>query len=362
MEMLILLILSFLTSFVVVFLFTPSLIKIAKLKNLNDDPGGDRKLHKRKIPTIGGINIFAGTIFAFALWLPANNLLDVESMSTAVSDFKYVIATVIVLFFVGVKDDIVGTAPIKKLLAHIGVAMVLVLMANVRLKGLHGIFGVYEIPEWASVFISVFTIIVIVNAFNLIDGVDGLAAGIGLICSMAFGLWFFFAGNLTMAALAFSLAGSLIAFLFYNFSPARIFMGDSGSLTIGLIISILAIKLIEYDKNSIETILVHVSKPVFVIAVLVFPLYDTLRIFIFRTVKGVSPFVADRNHIHHRLLALGLNQRKTVILLYSINISLIAISILLNKVNPSIAFLIVGLVAVVVFQIPFLIKIKEKDK
>ncbi|HRE95622.1 MAG TPA: MraY family glycosyltransferase, partial [Flavobacteriales bacterium] len=124
----------------------------------------------------------------------------------------------------------------KKLLAHIVVAFILVLMGETQIKSMHGIFGIYEIPEWARIFLSVFVYIVIVNAFNLIDGVDGLAAGIGVICSVFFGVWFITVSNDTMALLSFILAGSLLGFLLFNFSPARIFMGDSGSLTIGCII------------------------------------------------------------------------------------------------------------------------------
>ena len=344
------LLLAFVTSFIVVVFSIPSLIKIAELKNLFDDPEEYRKHHKHKTPTMGGIMIYAGTLFSWSLWFPATDVMI----------YNYIVATSLVLFFVGIKDDIFGTAAIKKLVAHLLVALVLVLMAKVRIVSLHGIFGVNEIPEWASIFLSIFTIIVIVNAFNLIDGVDGLAGGIGFIASAAFGTWFFMAGDIVMASLAIALAGGLLGFLWFNFSPAKIFMGDSGSLVIGLLMAIMAIHLIEFDQAKLFAPLSDISKPVFAIAVLIFPLFDTLRVFIVRASKGTSPFSADRNHIHHRLLDLGLNHRKTVFTLYAINIVIIAIAVFTRSMSIGISFSIVIAASLILFMIPFFIQIKEK--
>jgi UDP-GlcNAc:undecaprenyl-phosphate GlcNAc-1-phosphate transferase len=343
-------ILAFITSFLVVIFFTPSLIKVAELKNLTDTPDALRKLHKRSVPTIGGIIIYAGTLFSYALWLPTDDA----------TDFKYIVTTTLLMFFVGVKDDIIGTAPMKKLAAHILCALVIVLMANIRIKSLHGIFGLYEIPYWASIFLSLFTMIVIINAFNLIDGVDGLAAGIGFIAAMAFGTWFLLLKDLVMACMAFALAGSLLAFLYYNFSPAKIFMGDSGSLTIGLIMSILAIKLIEFDRVTMIYPLTQLTKPVIAIAFLIYPLVDTMRIFIYRMLNGLSPFHADRNHIHHRLQDVGLTHRKTSSLLYSTTLLVIAVAFLTKDLQPTYALLAVVGFAAMLCLIPFYL-MKEKN-
>ncbi|MEY4111474.1 MAG: hypothetical protein RLZZ46_1830, partial [Bacteroidota bacterium] len=267
-----------------------------------------------------------------------------------------------VLFFVGVKDDIIGTAPIKKLTAHILVAMVIVLMANIRIRSLHGIFGIYEIPLWASIFISLFTIIVVINAFNLIDGIDGLAAGIGFIGAIFFGLWFSLIREVVMATLAFSLAGSLLGFLYYNFSPAKIFMGDSGSLTIGMIMSILALKMVDLDPPSLISPLSEICKPLLAIAILVYPLTDTLRIFIYRVLNGSSPFAADRNHIHHRLQDAGFSHRQIASLLYTINICIIVLVLLTYRLEPTIALLVLlGSIAALI-QIPFLISKRTLKK
>ncbi len=359
--------LVFVTSFLVVLYSTPPLIKVAILKRLFDEPG-ERKIHKRVVPTIGGIIIFAATLFSYSLWFELDftkvrNMFELTQVYQYIREFKLVVATLLMLFFVGIKDDIIGTAPIKKLIAQVLAALILVLVANIRITGLHGIFEVYEIPYWASVFLSLFTFIVVINAFNLIDGVDGLAAGVGFIVAMTFGVWFIFAGDIILASLAFALGGSLLGFLVFNFSPAKIFMGDSGSLTIGLIACVLAIKLIEYPVDKLQAMQTYLSKPVFVIATLIYPLADTLRVFTVRASTGVSPFSADRNHLHHRLIDCGLSHRMTAILIYLFNFMVIGISIVTFKFNASIALLIVVLFALLnagVLQLVYRSKNKNK--
>ncbi len=354
--------LALLTATIVSVLSTPALIKVAYLKRLVDEPIEERKQHFRRIPTIGGIIIFAGTLFSFLMWFPFDEMSDLRGLGRALKDFQYIGATMILLFFIGIKDDIIGTAPVKKLVGHLIVAFILVIMGDIRITSMYGIFGVQELPEWGSIFLSILTYTAIVNAINLIDGVDGLAGGVGLIASTAMGIWFYLAGGTEYAVLAFALAGSLIGFLVYNFSPAKIFMGDSGSLTIGLILSILAIKLIEYDVDQLPASIVVLSKPVFAMATLMYPLTDTLRIFIYRIRKGTSPFSADRNHIHHRMLDLGLGHRKTVLLIYATTIFVIMLSTTL-RFEPSIVLVITALIAMVFSQIPSLmLRLKRKEK
>ncbi len=335
------LILVFITAFAVVLYSTPALIKVAVLKRLIDLPTEERKIHKRAIPTIGGIIIYAATLFSFSLWYNIDDIHEYDQIYESVKEFKILVATSLVLFFVGVKDDIIGTSPVKKLFANILVGLILVLMGDIRITGLHGVFGVQEIPLWGSIFLSLFTYIVVVNAMNLIDGIDGLAAGVGFIASSVFGVWFIFANEFTLAALSFSLSGSLLGFLIFNFSPAKIFMGDSGSLIIGMFICVLSIKLIEYPMSRLDDFWVHISNPIFVVAALAYPLTDTLRIFILRAVKGQSPFAADRNHLHHRLLDCGYSHAKTVIIIYIFSVLTVAVSLFSYFLNPSLSLLAV---------------------
>lgn len=357
------LILVFITAFSVVLYSTPALIKVAVLKRLIDLPSEDRKVHKRAVPTIGGIIIYAATLFSFSLWYNIDDLHEYDQIYESVKEFKILVATSLVLFFVGVKDDIIGTSPVKKLFANILVGLILVLMGDIRITGLHGIFGINEIPQWGSIFLSLFTYIVVVNAMNLIDGIDGLAAGVGFIASSVFGIWFIFANEYTLASLSFSLSGALLGFLIFNFSPAKIFMGDSGSLIIGMFICVLSIKLIEYPVTRVDDFWVHISNSIFVIAALSYPLTDTLRIFILRAAKGQSPFAADRNHLHHRLLDCGFSHVKTVIIIYVFSLLTVAVSLLSYYLNPSLSlFAVLGCSAIFILMVHLCYKSEQKKK
>jgi UDP-GlcNAc:undecaprenyl-phosphate GlcNAc-1-phosphate transferase len=295
------LLLGFITSFLVVLFTMPSLIKVARMKHLVDEPGEQRKVHHRSVPTIGGIIIFASVIFSYALVVPRGQAGQRQSsslqvhvlfaMGGAYKDFKFVLAAMVLLFFIGVKDDIIGFSPVKKLVGHMVVGYILVMMADIRITDMHGLFGVYELPEYVSIALSFFVYVVLVNAFNLIDGVDGLAGGVGLhrIDRVRF-MWLFLAGDIALSLLAFVLAGSLVGFLVFNWHPARIFMGDSGSLIIGAIIAVLAMKVVDHDTSRLPSYLRQIPTPIFAMAVIAYPLVDTLRIFVYRMVRGVSPF------------------------------------------------------------------------
>ncbi len=353
---------SFFTAFFLVLIATPSLIKVAKLKHLVDEPGDARKLHRRSVPTIGGIMIFAGTIIAYCLWFPSkegwvlgSNYFPIE----ALNEFKYLVACMFVLFFLGLKDDIIGVSPSKKLLVHLAVGAILVYVADIRITQFWGLFGIDSLPYWISISLSLFIYIVIVNAINLIDGVDGLAAGFGFIASVTFSYWFYRTGDQPLALLAIGLAGALLGFLVYNFQPAKLFMGDSGSLIIGLVLFVLAVKLIEFPVSRMLMNMEPVPKPVLTMAILAYPLVDTLRVFLLRALSGRSPFSADRNHIHHKLLALGLNHRQTCFVLYGFSIFIILLTFLSPPYSPNVSFLIVMSVAILSLNSVFLFKNKR---
>ncbi|MBL4708110.1 MAG: undecaprenyl/decaprenyl-phosphate alpha-N-acetylglucosaminyl 1-phosphate transferase [Flavobacteriales bacterium] len=344
--------LAIMISFFIVLLSTPSFIKVANIKHLFDDPNESRKLHKKSIPSMGGIMIFAGTLFSFMICYPSDDI----------GYIKYLIPSVLVMFFIGIKDDIIVTAAIKKLIGHLLVAFIMTLMADIRITSLYGIFEIREIPEWASIALTIFTYVVVINSFNLIDGVDGLAGGVGCIASVAFGVWFLLAGSTVDAIIAFSLAGALLGFLRFNFYPANIFMGDSGSLTVGLIICVLAIRVIEFDFSSLPQEMKHISKPIFAMAVLSYPLIDTLRIFTYRIIKGISPFSADSNHIHHRLIKLGLNHAQTVGIIYAFNVILITYSVLMPNINTSLTFIVLAAIVFSFLGGLYLIPVKNKPQ
>jgi UDP-N-acetylmuramyl pentapeptide phosphotransferase/UDP-N-acetylglucosamine-1-phosphate transferase len=363
------LLLGFFSAFIVVLFTMPSLIKVARMKHLVDEPSEARKVHSRSVPTIGGIIIFAAILFSYSLWFPQAAVIGYKAegfkalyqdMGAAYKDFKFVIATMVLLFFIGVKDDIIGFSPVKKLLGHVIVGYILVVMGGVRIHDMHGIFGVYELPTEISIAFSFFTYVVLVNAFNLIDGVDGLAGGIGLIAATAYGVWLYWAGDVALALLAFTLAGALVGFLVFNYHPARIFMGDSGSLIIGAIISVLAMRVIDHDISRLPRWLASVPTPLFAMAVIAYPIVDTFRIFIVRMAKGRSPFSADRNHIHHRLMTLGLGHRGITTALYLYALVMIALSLLTRDILPNKGLMVLGTTAYVLAMLPFAISPRDQ--
>ena len=302
-------ILSFITAFALTYVAIPAIINIALTKHLYDEPD-ERKSHSTPVPTLGGIGIFAGVIFSIILWTP----FDVFG------DLQYILCAFIILFLIGAKDDIAPVSPTKKLLGQVFASFILVFKANVRLTSLYGIFGIGQLPEFWSIILSMFTILVIINALNLIDGINGLSGSVAVIISVTFGTWFLLVEHIELAIVAFSLAGSVIAFLKYNVTPARIFMGDTGAYLIGVIAAILAIKFIEINREIRPSPYSFDAVPAVAIAVLILPLFDTLRVFITRALRGKSPLHADRTHIHHLLLDSGLSHMQSTVVLVIVNI------------------------------------------
>jgi len=302
-------ILSFITAFTLTYFAIPSIINIADKKNLVDEPG-DRRAHKIRTPSLGGIGIFAGIIFSIVLWTPFN----------VFGDLQYILCAFIIIFLVGAKDDIIPMLAWKKLVAQLLAASILVYRSNVKITSMYGIFGIGELPEWLAIAFSIFIILVIINAFNLIDGINGLSGGVGILMTLIFGSWFYLTGFVSLAVVSFSLCGSILAFLHYNVTPAKIFMGDTGSLLLGLIAAILALKFIELqDEVPIDSYR-FVAAPAVAIGIIILPLFDTLRVFTMRVLKGKSPFSPDRTHIHHYLIDLGLSHMKATSILLSINV------------------------------------------
>ncbi len=235
-------------------------------------------------------------------------------------------------------DDLVTLSPSKKIFAQFLAAAVTVCLADIRLKSLHGILGVYELPYWYSVGFSVLGCIFVTNAFNLIDGIDGLAGSIGVLSTFTLGVCLASMGNPGAACLAFSLMGAIVGFLKFNMAPAKIFMGDTGSLLLGFTIAVLCIIFVNsYNPEAAFAKLVHSPKAALVIglSILFVPVFDSFRVFITRLMKGISPFKADRTHLHHYLLDLGFTHTRTVTILITANILIITVSLLVQDYNPN---------------------------
>jgi UDP-GlcNAc:undecaprenyl-phosphate GlcNAc-1-phosphate transferase len=320
--------LSITISFAVTFLAIPAVINVADLKKLFDMPDA-RKVHHSPITPLGGIGIFAGFIFGCLLTLHFNQYADLQ----------YFIAACFVIFFLGLKDDILIISPVKKFIGQVLAAFIIIYYGNIQIRSMHGFLGVYQLPEMFSLLLTYFAVIVVINSFNLIDGVDGLAGSLGLLSTTVLGIYFLYVGLSPYAVLAFSLAGSLLAFLIFNFQPAKIFMGDTGSLLIGTVNAILVIKFINVANTSDIKFPINAS-PAVGFTILMIPLLDTLRVFGIRILHRRSPFSPDRNHIHHLLLDRGFSHRAITLTLVAVNFLTIALVFLARSQNCT--FLILG--------------------
>ncbi|MEO8822030.1 MAG: MraY family glycosyltransferase [Ginsengibacter sp.] len=332
-------------SFLITLFSIPVIIEVAKDKKLFDVPG-ERKIHKMVIPTLGGLGIFAGFILGTLMGTPPSEA----------SVLQYFAAAMMIIFFMGIKDDILILTATKKFVGQLIAAAIIIKFGGIEIKDFYGLFGVHALPPTASFLISLFTIVVITNSFNLIDGVDGLAGSLGLLTSIIFGIYFYLSGQGLYAVMALSLAGSLVAFLIYNFSPAKIFMGDTGSLIIGIVNSILVIKFINVASDPTSAIPLA-SAPALGFAILIVPLFDTLRVVTVRILHRRSPFWPDRNHIHHFLLDIGLSHKSIALTCTATNFLLIVMAYFLRFegsliVFTSLAGISILLVAVIKYNKP----------
>lgn len=336
-------------AFLITFFAIPVIIQVAKDKKLFDEPD-ERKVHKNVIPTLGGLGIFAGFIIATLMGVP----------SAITSELQYFAAATTVIFFLGIKDDILVLSASKKFIGQLIAAGIIIKFGGIQITNMHGFLGIYEIPHIASIVLSIFTIIVITNSFNLIDGVDGLAGSLGLLTTLVFGAYFFYAGQLTYAVMAFALAGSTIGFLIYNFSPAKIFMGDTGSLLLGLVNSILVIKFINVAGNPVSNFPIQAA-PAIGFAILMIPLFDTLRVFGLRILDRRSPFSPDRTHVHHFLLDLGFSHRMVTFTCVLVNISFIAMAFFLRNLGTTAVLGILLLSAFIFIGVIYYSRPKNKN-
>jgi len=310
-------------SFIITFLAVPIIIQISKLKKLYDVPD-ERKVHTQPIPSLGGVGIFGGFLLA--------SLLSISIYTNP--EFQYYFAAAFVIFFLGLKDDLVVLTATKKFIGQVIATSILIHLGGLRITSMHGLFGINELPEAFSMALTYLTIIVVINSFNLIDGIDGLAGSLGLLTMLVFGVYFFAIDMPAYALLSFAMAGSLIAFLIFNNNPARIFMGDSGSLMVGLVNSILVIKFISYADS--PTVAFPVASSVAVgFAILIVPLLDTLRVFSIRMFGGRSPFTPDRNHVHHLLLDRGFGHTSITVCCVGLNIFFILLAYTCRSLGPT---------------------------
>lgn len=320
------------TSFVICFLIIPVIIKYSLEKNLVDIPGR-RKIHKKVTPSMGGIAIFLGFIISALIWMEIPQWKET----------RYFLIALFIVFFIGVRDDLVPLRPFMKLLGQVMAAGVLIALFDLRLKSFYGLLGIYDIPLLVSYAISLFTIIVITNSFNLIDGLDGLAGTIACVSLLAFGISFYLADDTVFAVLSFSMLGAVIAFLFFNWDPSEIFMGDTGALVIGMMLAILSIHFIELQHNLPAANPYKFNAAISgAVCFIIIPLADTLRIFILRIIRKKSPFTPDKSHIHHNLMRLGFSHGQSAIILGTVHAIFVVIIVFTKDFNDN--YLLLGII------------------
>ena len=326
---------TILFSFIIGLCFMPLVIDIAKKKNIVVKPN-KRTSHEGIIPNIGGINIFISflsTVFLFSYGI--------------ISELQFTIVGVFIILIIGFVDDLIDIKPSWKLLGELVAAFFLIVVSDVRLSHLHGFLGINEISIGWSYLLSFFVFVVIINALNLIDGVDGLASGLGILYCLFFAIYFELTANVNLAISGFAMSGSLFVFLLYNVfgGKRKIFMGDSGSLLLGYMITLYVFEFCEMNAyKSIPEQFQMSAAPAVAICVLSIPLFDTLRVMLTRIKKGVSPFHPDKNHIHHLLLKTGLKHRQVTFVLLIVSICFIALGIIWRQWK-------IGILVIIAFSI-----------
>ncbi|MFY8036170.1 MAG: MraY family glycosyltransferase [Cyclobacteriaceae bacterium] len=303
------------------------------------DSPGQHKIHTHFTPSLGGVAIFVGALFAQMISLSLKNWMD----------SKYLFISISLMFFIGLRDDVLALTPKQKLYSQFLPVFLLVFLNQVTLNSTYGIIDLPFIPVWLIWLISVLTLVILTNAYNLIDGLDGLAGSIGIITLTFFGLWFHTVGEQTFSLIAMTFAGPLLAFLFFNWQPSKIFMGDTGALMIGFLLSFMAIQFI---NTNYQLPVGHPAKfqasVSTAIGIVIIPVFDTLRVIILRLRKMQSPFKADRNHLHHQLLNLGYSHAKSVVILSFINLGFIGLVLLLQDYSDYVILPVIILICLAI--------------
>jgi len=319
---------SAIISFIIGFVCIPAVVKIAIKRDFVVKPN-KRTSHEGEIPNVGGVNIFIS--FFLTVILFSFQIID---------QWQFLFVGVFFILIVGFVDDLIDIRAFWKFTGELLAGFFLIVVSDIRLSSFQGFLGIYELPLWFSYLVSFFVYIVIVNALNLIDGVDGLASGLGILYCLFFGIYFTLTDNINLAICAFTLVGALSVFFIYNVFGKRnkIFMGDCGSLFLGYMINLFVFQFCILNANNEVPQQCHMSAaPAVAICVLMVPLFDTLRVMLTRIKKGRSPFSPDKNHIHHLLLRIGLKHRQVTSVLLVESLFFIALGLVAR--NWSIGFL-----------------------
>lgn len=346
---------ALLTGFVITYLSVPAIVRLSLVKRLYDEPD-DRKVHGRRITALGGVAIFAGIFFGFVFF---SAYLPNPALNS-------IVLAMAILFVTGIKDDLFPLVPVKKFIGQFIAILIVAVQGNVRIVALYDLYDTYNVlPYWLSIILTVLFFVLIINSFNFIDGINGLLSSIVLVICGVYAYFFFRMEAALFLILAMSICGALLAFLRYNLFNAKIFMGDSGSLVLGFLVAVLTIYFIQRAYEYEPNIFYNIHGMVFAFSVLIIPVLDSIRVVFIRVfIKRTSPFSADRNHIHHALLDIGLTHFQATLTLTAVNLCIVYLSWLLNESDilaKQQLTIIFGL-GIILSQIPFLIKKYKKKR
>jgi UDP-N-acetylmuramyl pentapeptide phosphotransferase/UDP-N-acetylglucosamine-1-phosphate transferase len=324
----------------------PTILYVAKQKHLMDEPDS-RSLHSHNTPTLGGIGIFISLVIVMTI---TGAMLNTKVL-------LLVLGAITVLFFLGLKDDLTVLSPSKKFFGQLFAALLLIVFTDTRIIGFSNILDVDILPYWISVGFTLFVYILIINAYNLIDGIDGLAGSIALLASAIFTVLFIQGSDFSLATISIALVGSLIPFLRLNFSKKKkIFMGDTGSMIVGYLLAFFTISFI-YKAQTDVLAQYHKGAPALVLAILFYPLMDTFRIFIIRIfILKKNPFRPDKNHIHHKFINYGYSHLSATIIIIILNLIIIGIAFNCLHFNLNNQILLLLIYGSVLYTIPFVVK------
>lgn len=318
----------------------PQIIVISKRKRLFDEINA-RKVHTQAVSRLGGLSFFPAAMFAFCLSLGMRYYIKLDLgilfESIFLKDIMFLFSGLFVVFMIGLADDLIGVNYRYKFLAQI-ISGGMLVFAGLTFTNLHGLFGANDIYWWIGAVLTLLYTVFVINAFNLIDGVDGLCSGISSIVLFSLGAWFIYSSYYVYAMISFAMLGTVLVFFMYNFFGKRlkVFMGDTGSLTLGYIIVFLTLVFVRTSSQSnlIDDQCMYVIKnPLSLILGLLFvPTYDTIRVFVSRISRGRSPFEPDKTHLHHKLLDVGFSHRRCTFVILIKVIFFMLLNVLLSEV------------------------------
>lgn len=309
----------------------PQILLISFRKQLFDQPD-ERKIHQGIVPRLGGLAFKPVIFFTVALMLGVSRLLGygymMEDITLEVRSIAFSFCCIILLYLVGIADDLIGICYKAKFIVQI-ICGLMIIAGGMYIDNLHGLLGIHGLPVWIGYPLTVLVIVFIINSINLIDGIDGLASGLCGVATLFYGVVFFLLHEYIYAILSFATLGVLVPFFYYNVfgdenKQKKIFMGDTGSLTIGMILCILCLRLLQCSTTEASAELPNIL--VLAYSPLLIPCLDVVRVYLHRVRNGKNPFLPDKNHIHHKLLALGMRQRMAMV-------SIVLVSILFSLCN-----------------------------